>query len=362
MNLAAIRFSFVVGLCLCTKDLGPEWRGGISHGFGRIGLVEQYKGKVLPSSTEDAKASEGGNDGKLLQTIVEDRNVIEVEYEGKALLASGEDKNNIGDFNLGGHGGQMKCTISKYFCNPTGADVIEHIDNEVRSFDECFEMCLTDQKCKFYTFIKFRGNPSCFLLRSCYDKKPKCTVPGTCVTGKINCKDVIPCPRLKLNTDDEYLAHWRCKGINPYNEEIPSHVTCHTRCPAWTNAAGDNITAVSTCQPDGTWSDPIPQPFGPLFHPPVLNKPDGPDMRCGGCKPLNITYDPNKERGAEFFCNPPINFDNLPARIDNTAKCNLLCDKMLEAVVECKNSVWTGYPELGFYCSEKKPAIFYWEA
>jgi len=257
--------------------------------------------------------------------------------------------------------GYLKCILTKYFCNPTGADLIGLVKKQnVKTLNDCLDMCIEDPNCKFYTFIKFRANPSCYLLRSCNDKKPMCTVPGACVTGMMNCKGDVPCPKLNLIDEKEDYARWECQGINPYNEDIPSHVTCHTRCPAWTNAAGENVTAVSTCQSDGTWSDPIPQPFGPLLHPPVLNKPDGPDMKCGGCKPLKITYNPNKERGAEFSCEPPVNFENLPARIDNTATCNLLCDKMLEAVVECENSKWTGYPELGFYCSEKKPPIYHW--
>ena len=83
-------------------------------------------------------------------------------------------------------------------------------------------------------------------------------------------------------------------------------------------------------------------------------------MKCGGCKPLNITYNPNEEKGAEFHCNPPVDWNNLPAQISKTAQCNLLCDKMLVAVVECKEENWTGHPDMGFWCTEEKAPVDHW--
>ena len=115
------------------------------------------------------------------------------------------------------------------------------------------------------------------------------------------------------------------------------------RCPAWTNAAGEKVTAKSTCQSDGTWSEPTSFPPGPLSFPAVLNKPDGPDMKCGGCRPLNLTYNPNEEDGAEFYCNPPVDWDTLPVKIDKRAECSLLCDRMVVAMVKCKGERWTGH-------------------
>merc|ERR1712098_560031 len=102
------------------------------------------------------------------------------------------------------------------------------------------------------------------------------------------------------------FARWICDGVNPYEENIPSHVTCHANCHSWTNAAGEMVTAKSTCQSDGTWSKPTAFPGGPLKNPAVLNSPDGPDMECGDCKPLNLTYNPNEEKGTEFYCNPRV--------------------------------------------------------
>merc|ERR1712013_163250 len=49
-----------------------------------------------------------------------------------------------------------------------------------------------------------------------------------------------------------------------------------------------------------------------------------------------------------------------PAKIDGTAHCNLLCDNMLVASMDCHNLKWTGNPDLGFWCAEEKPPVNYW--
>ena len=135
----------------------------------------------------------------------------------------------------------------------------------------------------------------------------------------------------------------------------------YLRCPSWENRAGSLITAKSTCQGDTTWSDTIPFPPGPLFVPRTLNKPDGPDMICKtGCKPLNMTYNPNKELGAEFYCSSPLAWEDLPVRVEPSNQCNLLCDHMLVAVTECRAGVWTGQPGLGYWCSREREGIQHW--
>ena len=123
------------------------------------------------------------------------------------------------------------------------------------------------------------------------------------------------------------------------------------------------MTVKSTCHSDGTWSDPITFPPGPLGALPAeVNKPDGPDMHCDSCKSLNLTYNPNEEEGAEFHCDPPLDLSNLPARIDPDAKCDLICDQMLQAEIECKESAkWTGHPGRGIWCTKKKPPVEFWE-
>ena len=39
-------------------------------------------------------------------------------------------------------------------------------------------------ECKDFTFFHFRSVKTCFLLRGCTDKRPKCTEEESCVSGK----------------------------------------------------------------------------------------------------------------------------------------------------------------------------------
>ena len=82
-------------------------------------------------------------------------------------------------------------------------------------------------------------------------------------------------------------------------------------------------------------------------------------MGCN-CLPLNITYNPNLEDGTEFFCSSPMNWDNLPAKIETNIQCNLLCDKMLVAITECKEGIWTGRPDLGYWCTNQMESVGLW--
>ena len=133
------------------------------------------------------------------------------------------------------------------------------------------------------------------------------------------------------------------------------------RCASWKNKMGQTITAVSTCLPDKTWSLPISFPSGPLFYPPAIARPDGPDMQCQtGCKPLNLTYNPNTEPGAEFQCKNPLDWESMPVKVEPSNQCYLLCDKMLVMVTECMEGLWTGNPGLGFWCSHERDGVGEW--
>ena len=117
---------------------------------------------------------------------------------------------------------------------------------------------------------------------------------------------------------------------------------------------------MSTCKPDGSWTSPIHFPRGSLLRPHVLETPDKGDMPCipapiptAACKPLNLTYNPNEEDGAGFYCTPPIDWSNLPVRMSKPTVCYLVCNMMLVATVQCKEGVWTGHPEIGFWCNKK---------
>ena len=92
-----------------------------------------------------------------------------------------------------------------------------------------------------------------------------------------------------------------------------------------------------------------------------MKKPDKPDMLCDtGCQPLNLTYNPNEELGAGFHCKNPLDWDNLPVKVEPNNQCHLLCDKMLVAVVGCKKGRWTGNPKKGFWCHHVKEGVGHW--
>jgi len=250
------------------------------------------------------------------------------------------------------------CSFPDHYCNPTAVDLIDKIEDQVvTSPQQCRKICIEDPDCNFFTFFNFRRSPACYALRSCNEKKPPCTVSSVCVSGQRDCQHQASCPKLSHKPGKE--ARWRCEGVNPYKEDIPAGTSCHTSCPSWRNEEGSPVTAVSKCQPDGSWSDSVPFPPGPLFFPPSLDKPDVPDMSCT-CQPLNITYNPNLEDGTEFFCSPSVSWDELPAKIDTNTQCHLLCDKMLVAITECKEGLWTGRPDLGFWCNEEKEPVGNW--
>ena len=67
--------------------------------------------------------------------------------------------------------GHMNCTLTDYFCNPSASDLVEKIeDKEVHSAKECHDICMDEEGCKFFTFLKFRGSPACFILKNCNEK------------------------------------------------------------------------------------------------------------------------------------------------------------------------------------------------
>ena len=118
------------------------------------------------------------------------------------------------------------CTVKAYFCNPTADDMLYKIDETVNTAKECSDACQKDDSCKFFTFFNFRGSPSCYALKGCQEKKPRCSMPSNCVSGEKNCKQLTgACPRLGKKDGDK--ARWRCKGINPYKDDIPEGTHCY---------------------------------------------------------------------------------------------------------------------------------------
>ena len=82
-------------------------------------------------------------------------------------------------------------------------------------------------ECRDFTYFNFRGIRTCFLLSGCNDKRPRCTVPTSCVSGRKDCADGHFCSKLSQKPGEDIA--WRCQGgINPYKEDIPSETPCYT--------------------------------------------------------------------------------------------------------------------------------------
>ena len=84
------------------------------------------------------------------------------------------------------------------------------------------------------------------MLSGCTDKKPRCTVESSCVSGldfnrlycfhyihakyvylgRKDCKDGKYCSKLTQKPGKDIA--WRCQsGINPYKEDIPKDTPCY---------------------------------------------------------------------------------------------------------------------------------------
>ena len=121
---------------------------------------------------------------------------------------------------------QINCTLPDFFCNPTADDLLYKIDGKVSTAQKCSHACKKNKNCNFFTFFNFRGSPSCFVLKGCNEKKPRCTLARNCVSGQKDCHNMRKtCPKLNLKKGDK--ARWRCKGINPYMKDIPEGTHCY---------------------------------------------------------------------------------------------------------------------------------------
>jgi len=258
------------------------------------------------------------------------------------------------------HGGN--CTIYEHYCYPTAHDLIEQVDGEVKDYMDCKGYCKEHKDCNYFTFLKHRGIASCFLLSGCNEQKPKCIPKHACMSGRKNCGIGSFCKKLEHHSTTEH-SRWRCEDVNPYDERIPAGTPCHTWCPSWKNKEGKQITAKSSCMANGSWSPTVSFPGGELeFGPDKLPSPDDKDPPCH-CQDLKLTYNPNDDPAGEFYCDDPLNMTAaaLPARVETSNVCHFFCDRILIDIVECKEGVWAGRPDLGFYCSQWKPPVLVWD-
>ena len=90
------------------------------------------------------------------------------------------------------------CTFPVHFCNPTASNLLDRVEDVITSAEDCSKACQADKSCNFFTFFNFRRSPACFALKSCKERKPRCTVPSNCVSGEKDCHNQTVCPKLNL--------------------------------------------------------------------------------------------------------------------------------------------------------------------
>ena len=147
-----------------------------------------------------------------------------------------------------------------------------------------------------------------------------------------------------------------------YNVSLIYIFTVHCSCPLWVNSNNQSITIKSICEDDGTWGEPKTFPNTQDIPPTGLKRPDEPDIPCRECQPLRLTYNPNLQPKTEIFCEPPVNFSQLPVKIESDAVCHLLCDKIPAETLQCGNDGnWKGNPESGLWCMDQNAPLDFWQ-
>ena len=49
-------------------------------------------------------------------------------------------------------------------------------------------LIFSNPNCTDFTYFDFRSIKTCFLLKGCEDKRPRCTVRDSCVSGSKDCR------------------------------------------------------------------------------------------------------------------------------------------------------------------------------
>lgn len=200
--------------------------------------------------------------------------------------------------------------------------------------DKCKEYGEGNQ-CKYFSY-EFSGVDGDPLDVQCHLFKEKCdTTPATesrrSVSGPKDCpKDADLCDLITLpaQPDSETLIWIEEKGGDPYKEKFPEGSTITTSC------GSENYEA--TCTKEGEEMKWVP------------NKNDGPDpttpekdkSKCK-CPEFEFGYDPNKEPGAQFFCDPEFKFeDGKNTKLEATSECILICDHQVRKQIFCHDGGW----------------------
>jgi len=271
------------------------------------------------------------------------------------------------------------CLFTDHYCSPPAIPPIELTEKGTDAQERCYQECYNQKDdatpCKGFTVLEIGGRTTyCYLLtESCdYNTDDICFEQGKCVSGPADCTaPTTGCPKLADPVPD--AANWVCTDepgdqISGSIDPIPVGTVCTQTCPAWRNDADKTVVVESKCQSDGQWSTPENIDGTTVTYPTdALKKPSETPLACG-CESLEIrwptdepngySYDPDKEEGADFICDEPLEFANDVYSIGPNNYCKLFCDGHYVATAQCLDGEWTGNPEWGFWCyTEPAPAF-----
>jgi len=285
-----------------------------------------------------------------------------------------------GETGAAGRTVELSCDYQDMYCNQnTDSYVID--EKKDCKYDDCRQFCAETSGCKHFTWYRSRGVETCYALSTCKEERgATCLTAEACISGPVSCDNtttvVTGCePPAQLGP--EYIP-WQCNGPQgnvltaaEMSETLPVGSSCYLRCDSWKTAAGSQGYLESACDSDGEWTTTVPHnddeelknPKGP-YPLPTNNETSVPvPLKCA-CSPLHIIwhpeameseenyhyYDPNDEEGTEFACKIPPTKNNNTYVVEQDNDCIMYCDSHLTTSVKCSNGVWTGEPELGFWC------------
>jgi len=346
----------------------------------------------------------GGSDGLKVRAVLDGFDaIISITREGlkfsvkqcdddsgyvltAAMVAtSTKDKKSIpltagGDTIAAGRTVELGCEYQNMYCNHNpDAYVLDEKKN--CEYGDCRQFCADTHGCKHFTWYKSRGGATCYAMDTCDEERnAACLTAGACKSGPVSCDNtttvVTGCePPSQLGP--EYIP-WQCNGPQgnvltaaEMSETLPVGSSCYLRCDSWKTASGSQGYLESTCDSDGEWTATVPHndddelktPGGP-YPLPTYNETDMPAPLMCACSPLHITwppeamdgdedsyfYDPNDEEGTDFVCKIPPTEVNSTYVVQEDNDCIMYCDSHLTTAVKCNDGVWTGEPELGFWC------------
>ena len=147
-------------------------------------------------------------------------------------------------------GDTESCWLEGEHCTVDDSNTLELLDGP-KDAASCQQKCGETEGCRYFTFLRLRDLPQCFLLSQCSSAVgcPK-QVGSDCQSGPRACEcDILPAPK-----EDLLYARWKCGDKDPYTEPVPVGASCSASCPAWAEGAARPRALHTSCLQGGHWS------------------------------------------------------------------------------------------------------------